>query len=160
MSITQQRRAAYEAGPGRHASAERRSGSRGYSSQPFDRERGRLDRMQAHFQNQNPQLVRLNAVGSKETADRLSALDAAIKHLDALERHQMSSSQADSQVAEAMRKILNHIEKDEADTTKYNKYAQHRFANTETVVSGEFGKVRAIVDGQIANHFETLQERC
>ena len=46
-----------------------------------------------------------------------------------------------------MRKILNQIEKDEAEITEYKKYAQNWFANIETVVSDECGKVKAIIDG-------------
>ena len=58
-----------------------------------------------------------------------------------------------------MRKILNQIEKDEADVAEYKKYAQHRFANMETIVSDDLVEVRAIIDGQIASNFDTLQER-
>ena len=86
--ITQQRRASYAARSGWHGSAERRLGSRGYSSPPLDRERGRPDRTRAHFQNPNPQFVRLNAVGPEETMDWLSALDVVKNRLGALKSHQ------------------------------------------------------------------------
>ena len=160
MGITQQRRAAYETGSGRHGCAERRSGSRGYSSRPSDRERDRPDRTRAHFQNQSPQFVRFNAVGPEETADWLSALDSVNNRLDTFTQNQRSSSQTNSQVAEAMRKILNQIEKDEADVVEYKKYAQSRFAIMETVVSDGFVNAGAIINGQIASNFEALQERC
>ena len=111
MGITQQRRAAIETGLGRHGSAERRSGSRGYNSPLFHLERERPDRTRAHFHNQSRQFVRFNAVGPEDTMNWLSALDAVNKRLDTLERSQRSSSQANNQVAEAMCRILNQIEK-------------------------------------------------
>ena len=92
--------------------------------------------------------------------DWLSALDVVNNRLDTLERNQRNLYQANSHVAEAMRKILSQIEKDEANMTESNKYAQHRLAGMETAVSDELGKVRATIDGQIARNFETLQERC
>ena len=159
MGITQSRRAAFETGPGRHGSAERRSSSRGHSLPPLDRERDRPDRTRSHFQNQ-PQFVRFNAVGPEETADWLAALDAVNNCLNTLERNQRSSSQANNQVTEAMRNILNQITKDQSDIAEYKQYAQNRFANMETVVSDEFSKIKATIDGQIATNFESLQERC
>ena len=47
--------------------------------------------------------------------DWLSALDVVNNRLDTLERNQKHSSQGNSQVAEAMRKIPNQSEKDETD---------------------------------------------
>ena len=88
--------------------------------------------------------------------DWLSALDAVNNGLDTLERNQRSSSQANSQVAEAMRNILTQIQKDDPEMTEYKKYAQNRLASMETVVSDEFGKVKAIIDGQIAANFENV----
>ena len=92
--------------------------------------------------------------------DWLSALDVLNKRLDTLERKQRNSFQTNNQANASMRKVLNQFVTDEADVVEYEKYAQNRFANMETVVSDELSKVRGIIDGQIVQNFEALQERC
>ena len=105
------------------------------------------------MQHQSPQFIRFNAVEPEETIDWLSALDVATIASTLWNATRETRPQVNKQVAKAVRKILHQIEKDEADMIENKKCMQNRFANMATVVSDEFGKGKAIIDGQIADVF-------